>query len=85
MTKNMFFNRERVIPNAHFPSVMREESNTEIASSFVWNNQVAEKHLPIKILGENSKSFPKCKATGRNLLIKFNSPGEEQEPTAYIK
>jgi len=23
--------------------------------------------------------------TGRSLLIKFNSPGEEQEPTAYLK
>jgi len=31
------------------------------------------------------KSFPKFNATGRSLLIKFNSPGEEQEPTAYLK
>jgi len=36
-------------------------------------------------LDETSKSFPKFNATWRSLLIKFNSPGEEQEPTAYLK
>ena len=37
------------------------------------------------ILDETSKPFPKFNTTGRSLLIKFRSPGEEQEPTAYLK
>ena len=36
-------------------------------------------------MGETSINFPKFNATGRSVLIKFNSPGEEQEPTTYIK
>ena len=43
------------------------------------------KQVPFKILDETSKSFPKFNATGRSLHIKFNSPCEEQEPTAYLK
>ena len=31
------------------------------------------------------RSFSKFNATGRSLLIKYNSPGEEQEPTVYLK
>jgi hypothetical protein len=46
---------------------------------------VAETQLPFKILDETSKSFPKFKATRRSLIIKFNFPGEGQEPTAYLK
>lgn len=42
-------------------------------------------NLPFLILDKTSKSFPKCNATGRSMLVEFNSPGEEQEPTAYIK
>jgi len=41
--------------------------------------------LPLIILDETSKPFPKFNKTGRNLLIKFKSTGEEQEPTAYLK
>jgi hypothetical protein len=41
--------------------------------------------LPFAILDETSKSYPKFNATGRSMLIKFNSPGEEHEPTAYLK
>ena len=37
------------------------------------------------ILDETSKSFPKLNTTGRSLLIKFKSSGEEEEPTAYLK
>jgi hypothetical protein len=37
------------------------------------------------IVEDTSKSFPKFNATGRSLLIKFNSSGEDQEPTAYLK
>jgi hypothetical protein len=37
------------------------------------------------ILDETTKSFPKYNATGHSLLIKFNSPGEEQKPTSYLR
>ena len=33
---------------------------------------------------ETSKSFQKFNATGRSLLIKFNSPGEDQGPATYL-
>jgi len=36
-------------------------------------------------LDETFKSFPKFNTTGRSLLIKFNSLGEEQDPTTYLK
>jgi hypothetical protein len=42
-------------------------------------------HLPFQILDGTSKSFPKFKATGRSMLIKFNSPGEEPDPAEYLK
>jgi hypothetical protein len=41
--------------------------------------------LTFRILDQTSKSFPKFNATGRSLLIKFNSPGEEQNPATYLK
>jgi len=37
------------------------------------------------ILDETSKSFRKFNATGRSVLSKFKSPGEEQNPTVYLK
>jgi hypothetical protein len=37
------------------------------------------------ILDVTTKCFPKFNATGRSFLIKFNSPGEEQEPTSYLR
>ena len=37
------------------------------------------------IFDETSKSFPIFNAISRSLLIKFNSPYEEQEPTVYIR
>jgi len=36
-------------------------------------------------LDEKAKSFPKFNATGRSLLIKFNTPGEEPDPITYLK
>ena len=36
-------------------------------------------------MDESFKSFPKFNTTGRSLLIKFNSLGEEQDPTVYLK
>ena len=40
--------------------------------------------LHFLILEETSKSFPKVNATRRSLLIKFRTPGEEQNPTTYL-
>jgi len=37
------------------------------------------------ILDETSIPVPKFNATGRSLLIKFNSSVEEQNPGAYLK
>jgi len=85
MAQKMFLNRKCTIPSAQVPSVRREEPGTEIASSSFRKSPVAEIHLPFKILDDTLKPFPKYKATGRSLLIKFNSQGEEQEPTAYLK
>ena len=85
MAKKMFLNRERAIPSAQAPFVREEEPDTEIASSSIGNRPVSEKQLPFKILDEIAKYFQKFNATGRSLLIKFNSPGEEQEPTLYLK
>jgi hypothetical protein len=41
--------------------------------------------LPIQILDEVSKSFTKFNATGWSLLIRFNSPTEQQDPTVYLR
>ena len=41
--------------------------------------------LPFLILDETSKSFPKFNATGRSLIIEFRTPGEEQNPTTYLR
>ena len=78
MAKKMFLNRERAIPSTQVPSVRREEPDTEIASSSIWNTPMSEKQLPFNILDETSKSFPKFNANGRSLLIKFNSPAKSK-------
>lgn len=41
--------------------------------------------LPLLILVETTKSFPKFNGTGRSLLISFRPLGEEQRPTGYLK
>ena len=41
--------------------------------------------LPFLILDETSKYFPKFYATGRSLLIKFRTPGEEENPSIYLR
>jgi len=86
MAKKIFLNRERAIPTAHAPSVSREEPDLEVASSS--RNCVGsetKEQLPFIILVETSKPFPKFNTTGCSMLIKFKSPGEEQEPTVYVK
>jgi len=79
MAEKVFLSSERAIPSAKTPSVNREE----IASASR-NNPLSEQ-LPFFILDETPKSFPKFNATGRSLLIKFNSPVEEQNPGTYLK
>jgi len=79
MAKKVFLIRERALPTAQTTS----KSRAEIAST-IRNKQLSEQ-LPFMILDETSKSFPKCNATGRSLLIKFNSPVEEQNPGTYLK
>jgi hypothetical protein len=41
--------------------------------------------LPFQILDEAVKGFSKFNTTGRNLLIKFNSPSEWQNRNAYLR
>jgi hypothetical protein len=41
--------------------------------------------LPFTILDETVKSFPKFNTTGRSLLLKFNVPREDSDPTAYLR
>ena len=79
MAKKVFLNRERAIPTTEVPSVSREE----IASTSR-NNPVTEQ-LPFLILDETSKSFENFNATGNSFLIKFRTPGEQQNPTTYLK
>jgi len=79
IAKKIILNKARAIPIAEAPSVSRED----IAPS-TSRNMPASGQLTFRIL-ETSKSFPKFEATGRSLLIKFNCPGEEQDPTTYLK
>ena len=83
MAKKMILNRTRAIPTTETPSVSRQD----IAPSTSRNISASEtaKQRPFRILDETFKSFPKFNTTGRSLLIKFNLPGEEQDPTTYLK
>jgi hypothetical protein len=80
MAKKMFLSRARAILTTEAPSASRED----IAPS-TSRNIPASEQLPFRSLDETSKSFTKFNATGRSLLIKFNSLGEEQDPTTYLK
>jgi len=80
MAKKMFLNRQRAIPITETPSVSRED-----IAPFSSRNIPASEQLPFRILDETLKSFPKFNATGRSLLIKFNSLVEEQDPATYLK
>ena len=86
MAKKMFLNRARATRTARAPASSREENESEVASSSR-NNHVSEicKQLPFMILDETSKSFPKFSESGRSMLIRFRTPNEEQNPTAYLK
>jgi len=82
----LFLNRERAIPTAQVPSISRKEPESEVLF-FDTNSPESEitERLPFFILSETTKTFSKFNATGRSLLIKFKPPGEEQEPTTYLK
>ena len=86
MAKKIFLKNERATPNDQAPSVSREEPESEVAS-FRRNNPVSHmrEQLPFMILDGTSKSFPKLNTSGRSSLIKFLPPGEEQNPTTYLK
>jgi len=71
MAKKVFLSREGAVPSSQTPSLSREE-----ITSTSGNNQLSE-HLPFTILDETSRTFQKFNATGRSLLMKFNSPAEE--------
>jgi hypothetical protein len=76
MAKKLFLLRERAIATARAPSVNSGSSESIIAStsrySLVFDTTL---QLPFKVLDETSKSLPKFIATGRSMLIKFNTPG----------
>jgi len=56
----------------------------EIAPSSNRSSVVSKttEQLHFKILNETSKSYRKFNSTGPSFLIKFKSPGEEQEPNS---
>ena len=78
MPKNIFLHSLRDTPTAEVPYVSRNRKESVIASSSrsspVSGTSV---QLPLTILDDTSKYFPKLKATGRSLLITFKSPNEE--------
>ena len=82
----MFLNRDKAAPTAEAPSVSREETVFEVASSsrnILGSEKIQQ--LPLMILDETSNPFLKFNTTGRSLLIKFRSPGTEQETSTYLK
>ena len=85
MANEMFLNMERAIPTAPAPSVRREEAVLEaLSSSRNILGFEATQQLPFMLL-MRLQSLRKFNTTGRNLLIKFRSPGEEQETSTYLK
>jgi len=76
----MFLNRQRNIP----ATLNRDEQ--EIAHFCSKNTGVEDSRTAtFMILDDTSKTFPKFNPEGHSLLIKFKYPGEEQEPTVYLK
>jgi hypothetical protein len=71
MAKKVFLNRERAIPTVQAPSLSREESDLEVASSSRNITGSETKELPFLILDETSKFLPKFNTTGRSLIVKF--------------
>jgi hypothetical protein len=80
MAKKLILNRSRAMD-----ATLNRDEDVAPSSSRTSAESETNIQLPFKILDETSKTFPKFNATGRRLLIKFNSPGEKQEPTKYLK
>jgi hypothetical protein len=80
MAKKLILNRSRAMEAA-----LNRDDNVAPLSSRISTESEANIQLPFRILDETSKQFPKFNTTGRSLLIKFNNPGEEQEPMTYLK
>jgi hypothetical protein len=64
---------------------LNRDDNVVPSSSRISAESESNVELPFKILDETSKNIPKFNATGRSLLIRFNNPGEKQEPMTYLK
>jgi len=79
----MVLNRTRAIPTTEAPTLSREDVEPSTSRN-ISASEITEQ-LPFGILDETLKSFPKSNTTGRSVLIKFNSLGEEQDATTYLK
>ena len=86
MAKKLFLNRQKAFPSSEVPSVREEQTELEARSPDRSSTEVETvDELPFTVLDETVKSLEKFNATGRSLLIKFNSPGEHQNPNEYLK
>jgi len=79
----MILNRTRAIPTSEAPFVSREDIEPSISRNI--SASETAKQLPFRIVDETLKSFLKFNTTGLSLFNKFNSLGEEQDPTTYLK
>jgi hypothetical protein len=80
MAKKLILNRSRAMEAA-----LHRADNVVPSSSGTRAESETNIELQYRILDETSKNFPTFNTTGRSLLIKFNSPSEEQEPITYLK
>jgi hypothetical protein len=80
MAKKLILNISRAMQAA-----LHRADNVVPSSSGIRGESETNIELPFRILDETSKNFPKFNTTGQSLLIKFNSPSEEQEPITYLK
>jgi hypothetical protein len=80
MAKKLILSRLRAMKAA-----LHRVDNVVPSYSGIRAESETNNELPFRILDETSKDFPKFNTTGRSLLIKFNSPNEEQEPMSYLK
>jgi hypothetical protein len=80
MAKKLILNRLRAMEAA-----LHRVDNVVPSSSGIRAESETNNELPFRILDETTKGFPKFNTNGRSLLIKFNNPGEEQQPMTYLK
>jgi hypothetical protein len=80
MAKKLILNRTRAMETA-----LNRDGNVAPSSSRIRAESESNIELPFRILDETFKNFAKFNTTGQSLLIKFNNPGENQEPMSYLK